>query len=71
MTAENSFNKTTVHSQGGTAGKVPGGVGSRPRLFGIRYSLYLSGLGGAVMYSGVVSNGGGFQSFEGLLLQVS
>ena len=62
------FIKVKVHSQGGRAGRFCE-VESAPRLFWDWTLLGLSGLGGAVVYGGVVFNEGCFQSFGKFLPQ--
>lgn len=61
--------KATVHSQGGRGGGL-GEVEPALGYFRTGYLLCLSELGGALAYSGVVSNGACFQSFGGLHPQI-
>lgn len=58
------FIREKIHPRGGKTGRFCE-VEPAPSCFGIGYLLHLSGLGGAERYSGVVSNGGCFQSFGG------
>ena len=69
VTSTKQFVKARVHSQGGRRGGL---FEVEPALgcFGIGYLLCLSGLGGALSYHGVVSNGGCSQSFGELLPQI-
>ena len=59
------FIKAKVHFQGGRVGRVPRWERA-PWLCGDWILLCLSGLGGVVTNSGVVSHGGCFQSFQKL-----
>ena len=59
---QEQFVKAKVHSQGWRMGRFPE-VEPAPRLFWIWILMGFSGMGRAGKYTGVVPNGGCFQSF--------